>query len=341
MKAVNVSLSVEKIAQSIGASVRGDSALMITGVTPLSSPHQGLIAFIRTKSANQALTTLQSLPAMAVLVQPENVPAQESLDKLACTLLVVPDSHRAFLACLPLFYCEEQVIREIHPTAVVDTSAQIGKNVAIGAYCVVGANAAIGDGSVLHSHVTLYRDAQVGSHCELHSGVVVREGCRIGSHCIVHNHAVIGADGFGYLSDPQRGITKVPQVGIAVVGNHVEIGVGTAIDRAAVGSTTIGDYTKIDNHVQIGHNVIIGSHCVICAQVGIAGSASLGNGVVLGGASGVADHVTITSGVRAGGNSGITTDLNEPGDYMGFPAIKAGQYRRLQVTLRRLSQRQS
>jgi UDP-3-O-[3-hydroxymyristoyl] glucosamine N-acyltransferase len=341
MKALEVSYPLQKIADAIHADLRGDAALVITGVTPAVAPKAGHLAFLRTKSSALALRTLESLPAMAVLIQAENAPSSETLQSLACSLLVVPDPQRTFLECLPMFFEEESVTREIHPSAVVHPSALLGKEIAIGPYCVVGAGASIGDGAVLHGGVTLYRDASVGAHSELHTGVVIREGCKVGSHCIIHNYAVIGADGFGYLSDPKRGISRVPQVGITVVGNHVEIGVGSAIDRAAVGCTTIGDHTKIDNHVQIGHNVTIGSHCVICAQVGIAGSATLGNGVVMGGAAGVADHVMITSGVRVGGNSGVVNNLDEPGDYMGFPAVKAGQYRRTQVILRRLSQKES
>jgi len=177
----------------------------------------------------------------------------------------------------------------------------------------------------------------VGARSRLYSGVAIREGSRIGTNVIIHNNSVIGSDGFGYLQDPKVGLRKVPQVGTVEVGDYVEIGANTTIDRGAVGSTIIGPHTKIDNQVQIGHNVVLGSHCVVCAKVGIAGSCKVGSGVVFGGGVGVADHVTIVSGVRLSGYSGVYSDILEPGDYMGVPAIKAGTYRRQQAIISRMT----
>jgi UDP-3-O-[3-hydroxymyristoyl] glucosamine N-acyltransferase len=341
MKPIQAAYTAGNIAERIGASVVGDSTLQITGICALTSPQEGGLAFARVKSQKKAQEILSSLPRIALLIEPSAVPPQSSLAALRCTLLVVKDPQRALLACFPLFYEPETYSREIHPTAVVHPTAQLGSRVSIGAYCVIGAHARVGDEAILHEHVSLYRDTTVGERSVLHSGVVIREGCKVGSDCIIHNHAVIGADGFGYLADPTKGITKVPQVGITVIGNHVEIGVGSAIDRGAIGFTSIGDHTKIDNHVQIAHNVTIGTHCIICAQVGIAGSVQIGSGVIIGGGSGVADHVRICSGVRVGGHAGVTTNIDEPGDYAGMPIAKAGDYRRQQAAIRRLGRREN
>jgi UDP-3-O-[3-hydroxymyristoyl] glucosamine N-acyltransferase len=152
---------------------------------------------------------------------------------------------------------------------------------------------------------------------------------------------VIGADGFGYIPNPPRGLRKVPQVGSVKIGSDVEIGAHTCIDRGAFGSTTIGHGTKIDNLVQIGHNVSIGSHCLVCGQAAIGGSTKIRDGVVVGGAASIADHLELVSGVRLGGRSGVTTSLLEPGDYMGFPAVKATDWRRQQVLLRRTTRTKS
>lgn len=339
MKSRSTSLAVNTIAQSTGATVLGDASLVITGLSPVSKPLANTLTFLRLTSRSASVRKLSSLPVMGVLIDQAMVPDESVQKNLQCTLLVVEEPQRAFLSCIPLFYEEESVPRSIHPTAVIDPSASIGAGVAIGPYCVIGSGVSIKDNATLHDRVTLYRDVTIGQGTELHSGVVIREGCSIGDYCCLHNQTVVGGDGFGYMSDPKRGIVKVPQVGSVIIGDYVEIGVGSSIDRGAVGDTLIGGHTKIDNHVQIGHNVTVGSYSIICAQVGIGGSTSLGDRVVVGGATGIADHLTIASGVRLGGRSGATGDIDTPGDYMGHPAIPAFQYRRMQAILKRLTKR--
>jgi UDP-3-O-[3-hydroxymyristoyl] glucosamine N-acyltransferase len=339
MKPKVISLSAGDLASSLQASLHGDGALAISGVCPLSSPQPGHLTFIKGRSPTAAWRTLIKLPALAVLVEKQLLPDVEALHSLRCALLVVSNAQRAFIAALDYLYDPETAPVAIHPTASIDPSARISDGVSIGAFCVIGPNAQIGAGAILHNSVSIYRDVSVGARTELHSGVVIREGCTIGSDCIVHNNAVIGADGFGYIPDQELGLRKVPQVGIVSIADHVEIGACTTIDRAAIGVTSIGYHTKIDNQVQIGHNVQIGNHSLICAQVGIAGSASIGDGVVLGGGTGVADHAKIVSSVRVGGHSGVTSDILEAGDYLGMPAVKAGIYRRQQASFKRLSHR--
>jgi UDP-3-O-[3-hydroxymyristoyl] glucosamine N-acyltransferase len=339
MKARIVSLSTQELAGSLQASLHGDSSMTITGLTPAHSPQASHLTFIKKRSPTAAWRTLIKLPEMAVLVEPALLPDSEALRSLRCTLLVVPSAHRSFVESMSYFYESEPIPTGIHSTAIIDPTAHVADGVSIGAFCVVGAGVQLKSDAILHSSVTVGRDVSVGARTELHSGVVIREGCIVGSDCVIHNNSVIGADGFGYISDPATGIRKVPQVGIVSVGDNVEIGANTSIDRATIGVTLIGTHTKIDNQVQIGHNVVIGKHCIICAQVGIAGSTTLGDGVVLGGGTGVADHVTIVSGVRVGGHAGVTTDILEPGDYLGIPAIKAGMHRRQQASLKRLCKR--
>lgn len=334
MKPRGNSISARDIAQKIHAVIYGDSALVINGLSPLETPSPHTITFIRSRSKLAVEKSLQKLPRMAVLVESAFMTGE--LGSLSCTILAVKNPHRSFLDLIPLFYEEEEPTRSIHPSAVIDPTCVIGSRVSIGANSVVGAGVSIGDDSVIDAHVNIYPGARIGERTRLYSGVVVRERCRIGHDTVIHNNSVIGSDGFGYISEPDIGLKKVPQVGIVEVGDHVEVGANTTIDRGAVGTTSIGSHTKIDNLVQIGHNVVLGSHCIVCAQVGIAGSCKIGNGVVFGGGSGVADHVTITSGVRLAGRAGVYSDLLEPGDYMGLPAVKAGIHRRQHALLSRL-----
>jgi UDP-3-O-[3-hydroxymyristoyl] glucosamine N-acyltransferase len=334
-------LSSEQIAKQLNATLHGNPDLTIKGMCPLNRAEPGLVTFIRGRSPSLAWRSLIKLPEMLVLVEKSLLPEPEAIRSLKCSLIVVPNAQKAFVDLIGTFYQPEPIKREIHPSAIIDPSASIASDVAIGAFCVVGPGAQIGPGTIVHNSVTICRDVSIGRDCEIFSGVAIREGCILGNECIVHNNSVIGADGFGYLPDPSVGIRKVPQVGIVIVGDRVEIGANSNIDRAAVGSTVIGPGTKIDNQVQVGHNVVIGANCLICAQVGIAGSVTLGDGVVLGGGTGVADHVTVASGVRVGGHSGITSDITDPGDYMGMPAVKAGLYRRQVAHVKKLASRPS
>lgn len=222
----------------------------------------------------------------------------------------------------------------VHATAVVDPTAQV-EALAIGPYCVIGAGAVVGPGSRLGPHVTIGCDAVVGRDCTLHPQVVVREGCRLGDRVIVHAGTVVGADGFGYLAGP-RGQVKIPQVGIVVVEDDVELGALVTIDRATTGSTVIGAGTKLDNQVHIAHNVKIGRCCALSAQTGVAGSTVIGDGVITGGQVGIADHRVIGDGARIGAQSGVTRDVPKGATLFGCPALDFNESFRLTAALRRL-----
>jgi UDP-3-O-[3-hydroxymyristoyl] glucosamine N-acyltransferase len=331
--------SVEELAAAVQGTVVGhdcgSGSLSISGVCTLEAPLAGRLAFIRTKSSELVARELSKLPAMAVIVSADVLP--EKLPSTAATLIVVKDAYGAFLDLLPRFFERSKPAAGIHPTAVIAPDAKISPGVSIGAYCTVGAHSVIGERCILHPHVAIYEDVTLGADVELFSGVSIRAGSILGARVTVHDNSVIGADGFGYIPDPKSGIRKVPQVGNVIIGDDVEIGAATCIDRATIGSTKIGQGTKIDNLVQIGHNTVIGSNCFICGQTGIAGSCTIGDGVVCGGSSGVADHCQIASGVRLGGWCGVTGSITEPGDYMGFPAVKASVFKRQQVQLMRMA----
>ncbi len=223
----------------------------------------------------------------------------------------------------------------VHASAVVAPDVKIDPTAHIGSLCVVASSAEIGPGAVLESGVQVGPGAHVGENCWLMARVVLGGGCILGRRVRLQPGVVIGSDGFGYEFVKGRH-EKVPQVGVVVVEDDVEIGANSTIDRARFGRTIIGEGTKIDNLVQVAHNVVIGKHCILCAQVGISGSTTLGDYVVLGGQAGAAGHINIGKGTKAGGRAGLTNDT-EPGSYLnGNPAMPYMLERRLQVLYRRL-----
>jgi UDP-3-O-[3-hydroxymyristoyl] glucosamine N-acyltransferase len=200
----------------------------------------------------------------------------------------------------------------------------------------------VGEHAVLHPHVTLGAEVRVGDRTVLHPGVRVQDRCEIGDDCILHPGAVIGADGFGYHPSPDgKGLLKVPHIGTVIVGRHVEIGANACIDRAKFGATTIGEGTKIDNLVQIGHGCRVGRSCILCGHAALAGSVTLGDGVILGGKVGVADGIEIGAGAKVAAGSGITNTVPPGATYMGNPAGPAGEWRRMFAAMRRLGKRPS
>lgn len=339
MKPRSNKISAGDVAAKVNGALRGDATLPLSCLCPLEAPIEGGITFVRAQSPTSLRKKLASLPAMVALI--DSKMSDVDMASLRCAVVAVADPQRAFMSLIPEFYSPYSSQSGIHTSAVVHPSASLGSGVSVGPGCVIGESCSIGDNVTLEANVVLYQDVSIGAHTIMRSGCAIREGCSIGSHCILHNNVVIGADGFGYLADPKTGITKVPQVGVVKIGDHVEIGACTSIDRGTVGATLIGSHVKIDNQVQIGHNVRVDSYCIICAQVGIAGSCHIQQGVVLGGGAGVADHVTIVPGTRVGGHAGVISSIDEPGDYMGFPAIKANQYRRQQAVVRKLTNRKS
>jgi len=223
----------------------------------------------------------------------------------------------------------------VHPTAIVDPSAKIGSNVAIGPNAIIGPGASIGDNTQIHPGVYVGDNAVIGGDCILWTNVVVRERVQIGNRVIIHPNSVLGADGFGYRWDGKQHV-KIPQIGDVIIEDDVEIGACVCIDRAKFDETRVGRGTKIDNLVQIAHNVKVGVHAIICGQVGIAGTAKIGNGVVLGGASVVRDHTSIGDGAMAAGHSVIAEDIEPKTVISGMPALPHRQTLREQASIRRL-----
>ncbi len=253
----------------------------------------------------------------------------------AGVILVADDADQAIITVLKLFAPPIPRPTGVDPTSAIHPSAKLGANVCVGPFAFIGANVTIGDDTVIHSHVVVQADVAIGSHCELFPHVVVRERCTIGSRVILNSGCVIGTDGFGYRWDGTQH-AKVPQIGTVVIGDDVEVGSCSCIDRAKFAATVIGNGTKIDNLVQIGHNVTIGPHCIIVGQVGLAGSVKIGTGSVLGGQSAVRDHVTLGPGSMVGACSAVWEDVDPKQMVSGLPALPHRQTLREQAALRRL-----
>lgn len=249
--------------------------------------------------------------------------------------LAVPDVWAALLTLIEYFHPEPEPIAQRHPTAIVADSARIGENVSIGPYAVIGEDVRVGDGTRIGPHCILGDRVEIGQRCHLLERVSIMKDCCLGNRVIAHSGVVIGADGFRYQPIAGR-IRKMPQVGNVIIGDEVEIGANSTIDRASFASTRIGDRTKIDNLVHIAHNCEIGSDCILVAQVGVAGSAKIGRGVVIAGQSGVADYTVVGDGVQIAGKSAVRGTVKPGSKVVGIPAIEAREFARLQLILRKL-----
>ncbi len=310
--------------------VRGSTSRHLTGIAALKEAQPGDISFLgNAKYRADVAVSRASLVLVPVDYEGDAQPDQ-------CLLLV--DNPSAALAKL-CSHIEQKLrparVAGIHPSAVIAADARIDDSVAIGPFCVIEGGAQIGPGSHLEAHVFIGRGAKLGADCWLGPSSQVGAACELGDRVRLHSGVVVGADGFGYEMVEGRH-AKVPQVGKVVIEDDVEIGANSTIDRARFSRTLIGQGTKIDNLVQVGHNVVIGKHCILCAQVGIAGSTTLEDYVVLGGQAGVAGHITVAKGTQAGGQAGITANT-EPGVTLnGTPALPFHLERRLVVLNRKL-----
>jgi UDP-3-O-[3-hydroxymyristoyl] glucosamine N-acyltransferase len=309
-----------------GAS-RDDAVL--TGVAGIENATAADVSFI---ASNHYLKQLRTSKAGAVLVSRKvQLPAN-----VGNALVIVDDAELSFSKVLTHFAPPvPRPAAGVHPTAVVHPTARLGDGVAVGPHCFVGARTTIGPGTVLHANVYVGDDVAIGEQVELFPNVVIRERITVGKRVILHAGAVLGTDGFGYRWDGKRH-AKVPQIGTVVIEDDVEIGSCACVDRAKFAETRVGRGTKIDNLVQVGHNVVIGPHCLVVGQVGLAGSARLGAGVVLGGGAAVRDHVLMGDGAMAAARSAVASDVKPGHVVSGTPALPHRQHLREQAALRRL-----
>lgn len=325
-------MKLSELAEKTGAQLEsGDADAEINGAAGLDEAATGQVTFL----ANPRYTPrVQTTQATAIFVGQGIEVGRE------IAVLRARDPYLAYTRALRLFHPEPAFEPSIHPTAVIDSSAQIGEGVWIGACAVVGRNAEIGAGVRIHPNATLYAEVKIGAGSVIHSGVSIREGSQLGERVVVHNNAVIGSDGFGYAKDEESRWLKIPQTGIVVIEDDVEIGAGTTIDRASVGETRIARGAKIDNLVQIGHSCTVGEDALVCAQVGLAGSSHVGRRVILAGQVGVAGHLTIGDDAVLTAKSATSHNV-EPGKMIsGIPAFDNREWLRSTAAFRRLGEMQ-
>ncbi|WP_320814853.1 UDP-3-O-(3-hydroxymyristoyl)glucosamine N-acyltransferase [Flavobacterium sp.] len=311
------SYSVQEINEILEGTLIGSTSYKISAPEQLEAASETEISFI----GNKKYEKLWASSKACVAVVNENISIEPGDNK---AFIKVKNADLAMSQVLELFAPPAPIFKhDIHPTAVIDETASIENGVKIGAGCYVGPNTKIGENSIIYPNVTILDECTIGKNTVIWSGTVIRERCHLGNNCIIHPNATIGADGFGFRPDPEKGLVKIPQIGNVIIGNNVEIGANSCIDRGKFSSTVLGDGCKIDNLVQIGHNSKLGMFCIMAGNSGLAGSVTLGNGVIIGGSASIKDHVTIGDGAIVGAGSGVTGDIEAGKVMLGYPAVEA------------------
>ncbi len=295
--------TLTELAELLEVRLEGDGDCVIRGLAPLADAGDGELSFLSNPAYATQLT--QSNAAAVIL-------AEKSAGSFSGNKLVSANPYVTFARATQLFDRGVDEARGIHPSAVIDPSAQIGEGVSIGAHAVVGADVRIGANSRLETGVVVGRGCSLGDDVLLHAKVVLYHDVKLGNRVTIHASSIIGADGFGFAFDGEKSI-KIAQLGSVLIGDDVEIGAATTIDRGALQNTVIGDGVKIDNQVQIGHNCVIGKHTVICGCVALAGSVTVGQYCIFGGASGAVGHITVADRVQVSAMTLLSKSVQEPG----------------------------
>lgn len=322
--------SAEAIAALVGGKVEGDMNVTVTTFAKIEEGHKGAISFL----ANPKYTHyIYSTASSIVLVSNDFVPEKP----ISCTLIRVADPYATVAKLLEMVAAATQK----HPCGVehpafVAEGVEVPEDAYIGAFAYVGKCAKLGKGVKVYPQVYVGDDCTIGDNTVLYPGVKVYHGCKIGARCIIHSGAVIGADGFGFAPDAEGKYNKIPQLGIVDIADDVEIGANTTVDRAVMGATRINSGVKLDNLIQIAHNVEVGSDTVMAAQVGIAGSAKIGKHVMLGGQVGIAGHITVGDGAQCGAQCGVPKSVAPGARMLGTPAAPVGEFARCTALLKHL-----
>ena len=317
------------IASLIEGTVVGDPGAKVNNFAKIEEGKPGCISFLANEKYEHYIYETES---SVVLVNSNFEPKRE----VKATLIKVADAREAVAKLLQAYESMKPKRKGISELAFIDPTAKVGKDCYIGPFVAIAEGVEVGDGCVLHPHVTIGRNAKVGDNTEIYSNAVIYHDCKVGNRCILHAGCVIGADGFGF-QPTENGYEKIPQIGIAIIEDDVEIGANTCIDRAVMGATIVHSGVKLDNLVQIAHNDEIGSHTVMSAQVGIAGSTKVGEWCMFGGQVGIAGHATIANRTQAGAQAGIPNSVKKEGTALqGSPAIDFKNFWRSSVVFKNL-----
>jgi len=319
-------LTVKKIAGYLNCSFEGDGETVIKGVSSIEKAKKGDLVFISQKKYRKSL---QNSAASAAII-----PHDQEFRPIP--VIKSENPYLSFCRVIELLHSPQLPEPGIHPNASISSSAKIGKQVSIGAFVSIGDGVVIGDRSVVFPSVTIYPDVKIGQDCVIHSHVTVRSSTEIGNHVILHSGVCLGSDGFGYVKKKDQSYTKIPQTGKLIIEDNVEIGSNTSIDRASLDSTIIRRGVKIDNLVQIGHNVTIGENTIIAGQAGISGSVKVGKNVIMGGQAGVADHVEIGDNAIVAAKTGVSGNVQPDSIIAGYPHRDIRQWRKIWASLSQL-----
>jgi UDP-3-O-[3-hydroxymyristoyl] glucosamine N-acyltransferase len=322
--------NAETIAQFLNGEIEGNPEAKVNNVAKIEEGYPGAISFLANPKYEHYLYTTKST---IVLVNRSFVPS----GNVEATLIRVDNAYDAFASLLRLVDQARPRKKGIHPTAIIEKSAHLGKDIYVGPYAYIGENCVIGDGSSVYPHVFIGDNTRLARNCTLYPGVTIYHDCILGENCVVHAGTVIGSDGFGFAPQSDSEFMKIPQLGNVVIEDNVEIGANSAIDRATMGSTVIRKGVKLDNLIQIGHNVEIGENTVLAGQSGIAGSTKVGKNCMMAGQVGVAGHLKVADGAIIGAKSGIAGDVKKENSVMlGYPAFEHKDYLRSSVIFRKL-----
>lgn len=326
-----ITKTAQELADLLHGVVEGDKEVKLSKFAKIEEGDPGSLTFL----ANPKYTHyIYTTGASACLVSKDFVPEQE----VKTTLIRVDNPYECMAMLLTMLNQTEAAKKKgIAPTAVIPESAMIGEDVYIGPYVVIGDNAKIGNGAKINAHCTVGDDVVIGDDALLYPNVTIYDSCVVGARCTIHAGAVIGADGFGFAPDAEGHYHKIPQIGNVVLEDDVEVGANSTVDRATMGSTVLRRGVKIDNLVQIAHNVEVGEDTVIAAQSGIAGSSKMGKHCMLGGQVGIAGHISIADGSIFGAQTGVPNNIKTPGQtWQGYPALPILAFRKLSVMQKQL-----
>lgn len=320
--------SAKQIAAFIQGEIVGDENATVCTFAKIEEGKTGSLSFLANPKYTSYIYTTQS---SIILVNKDFVPEQE----IKATLIKVDNAYESLAKLMSLYEASKPAKQGIDPLSYVSSTAKIGENVYIGPFAYVGENAIVGDETLVYPHAYVGDNVKIGNKCILYPNSTIYQECRIGNECVIHSGAVIGADGFGFAPTAE-GYEKIPQIGIVILEDRVDIGANTCVDRATMGATIIHSGVKLDNLIQIAHNDEVGSHTVMAAQVGIAGSVKVGEWCMFGGQVGIGGHIKVGDKVSIAAQSGLAHNVKENTQVMGSPAFDAKQYFKSTIVYKKL-----
>lgn len=329
---MSMEFKASQIAAILGGTIEGNPDATVSSLSKIEEGKPGSLSFLSNPAYNSFLYTTDA----TIVIVNKDFAAEQAL-KPGCTLIRVPDARMAFGKLLEMYQQARTAKKGIEQPSFIAPSAKVGQDVYIGAFTYVSENAKIGNNVRLNPNVYIGENVSIGDNTILHPGVKIYHDCVIGAHCILHGGVVIGGDGFGFTPNQENNYQKVVHMGNVILENHVEVGSNTTIDRATLGSTIIRKGVKLDNLIQVAHNVEIGENTVIAAQTGVSGSCKIGKNVMIGGQVGLVGHIRIADGVKIAAQSGVGNSIIQEGAVVqGSPAYTIGDYKRSYVLFRKL-----